>query len=288
MDEIKFAFVELLKGTGLAVGGILAAKAIAGLGRQDQANRRGWLWLKGALYAALLGAVAAGSSMVGHDVAAELYGLASQRNFAHQQFQQACLNAERAVGMRPRVLRYWRLLDRSKLALRQFESVLADEPAVRSLSSGELSEVDAMQFAFAHFFLGQYDQAIARSQQVMRESRFYAPPYVLEGMAYTAEKKYQEAEQSYLGLLRMSPTNADAVRGLAQAYFLSGDRARAMKVLKDTASLPFSDEARHSFAQMKQSYAREPPAGESLAHRADTSRSSAEGQDRPHGAGVGP
>lgn len=281
MDEIKFAFVELLKGMGLAVGGILFAKAISGLGRQHHGNRRRWLWLKGTLYAVLIGAVAAGSSMVGHDAAAEIYWLASQRYFERQQFQQARLNAERAVQMRPDILRYWQTLERSKLAVREFESVLADEPRIRSLSAGELSETDAMQFAFAHFFLEQYAQTIAMSRQIIHQNRFYAPPYALAGMAYTAEKKYGEAEQSYLAALQLFPSYEDAVRGLARAYFLSGDRGRALEVLKATAKYPFSDKARRSFAELEKLYSQPPSASPDLAAPASD-------QAQPPAGGVKP
>ncbi len=261
MDEMKFIFVEVLKATGLALGGLLAAKAIAGFGR-DRARRSRFLWLRGLLYAALFMLVSYGAWTVGHDVAAEVYYSTGEKNLGWHRYPRAYSNALRAVQLRPGILRYWTLLDRCKLSTEQFESLIADERIVRSLSGGEVDELNAMEFAFAHYFLGHYDRALAIGDQVIRTNRFYGPPYVLRGMVYLAQKRYVDAEKSYLAALQMFPSDEDAVRGLAQAYFLSGDRVRAVKVLQATANFPFPDASRQSFKELERVYSQDPPVGQ--------------------------
>ena len=104
------------------------------------------------------------------------------------------------------------------MRLQQLQSVLDDEPAMRALSNGDLDEVDEYQFALCSYFLGQYDKVVATTLRLIRQNPSYAAPYVLQGLAYTAEKKYPEAQQSFLGVLQIFPNNQAAVEGLARAY----------------------------------------------------------------------
>ena len=94
----------------------------------------------------------------------------------------------------------------TKMRMQQLQSVLDDEPAVRALSNGNLDEVDEYQFALCSYFLGQYDKVVATTLRLIRENPSYAAPYVLQGLAYTAEKKYPEAQQSFLPCFRFFPT----------------------------------------------------------------------------------
>jgi cytochrome c-type biogenesis protein CcmH/NrfG len=90
--------------------------------------------------------------------------------------------------------------------------------------------------------------------RLIRQNPAYAAPYVLQGLAYTAEKKYPEAQQSFLGVLQIFPNNQAAVEGLARAFYLGGDRQRARAVLDETAKFPFPPPARERFEALKGLY----------------------------------
>jgi tetratricopeptide (TPR) repeat protein len=260
VETFKFMFWEAMKTLSLALLGLLAAKAVGGL-KDDGVRDRQLVWVRRALYASTLVLVMLGAEGVGKDLAARFYFWASQGNLAHfetsgvyPEASKAYANALRAVELRPGNLSYWRLLARSKFSQQQFRSMLRDQPAFEALSEGHLDEEDALRFAFAHLFLAEDDKVIPLTRQIIRENRFYAEPYVLEGIAYADQKKYAEAERTFLEVLQMFPTQEGAVRGLAQVYFLTGNRARALAVLGETDKFSFSPEARKRFADLKALY----------------------------------
>jgi len=255
VEKISFIFWEAIKVLSLALLALLAAKAVASLPSwgTDGTIKRPW-WVKGVLYSAILILVLLGAWNVGHDVAAESYLWASQDNMEHSQFVKAYTNALRAVRLRPGVVRYWRALVAAKVYLQQFESALDDLPALQAVNDGELDEKDSYRFAACYFFLVRYDKAISLTQQLIRDNRFYASPYVLQGMAYTALRKYSQAEQTFLAVLQMFPDHQAAVEGLAHAYFLAGNRARALAVLNETTKYHFSPEAKKRFEALKGLY----------------------------------
>jgi tetratricopeptide (TPR) repeat protein len=255
VDSFRFIFWEAMKALSLLFLAVLAAKSIGSLRADGQATQpRRLAWSRGVLYAILLALAALGARGIGYDLAAQFYFWASQDNLAHFQASRGYANALRAVKLRPGELRYWRTLARSKFAEQRFASMLEDEPAFRSLSGGRLEEEDALRFAFAHFFLAEYDQAIFLTRQIIKENRYYAAPYVLEGMAYLNQKKYPDAERTFLAVLQMFPSQEDAVRGLAQLYFIRGEHARALAVLNETAKFPFPADARQRFQDLKALY----------------------------------
>jgi tetratricopeptide (TPR) repeat protein len=142
-----------------------------------------------------------------------------------------------------------------KLVLRQFASLKADMPVIQALSGGKLDEEDAYRLAASCYFLAEYDKVILLTQQMIRENRVYAAAYVLQGLAYTAQKKYPEGQRTFLQVLQMFPSQQAAVEGLAHVHFLMGDTAGALDVLNQTAKFPFSPEARTRFAALKALYA---------------------------------
>ena len=251
METFKFIFWEAMKALSLALIGLLAAKAVANLGSSGQNWQR---VVRGALYAAILSLAALGAQAVGKDLAARFYFWAAQGDLGRSDAPRAYTNALRAVELRPANLLYWRLLERSKFSQQQFASMLADRPVFDSLSGGRLEEEDTLRFAFAHFFLAQYDQVVPLTRQIIAENRYYGEPYVLEGFAYSGEKNYAEAERCFLAVLQLFPSTEDAVRGLASAYFSSGQRARALAVLDETQKFPFSPAARQRFRDLKEMY----------------------------------
>lgn len=256
MDEIRFVFWEAMKALTLALLALLCAKAIGRLRRgsaPDQVRRLAVM--RGLLYAVLLALVAAGALAIGYDVAAELYFTASQDNLDRSQVSQAYNNALRAVRLRPALLRYWETLSATKLRLGQFQSLLEDQETLRILGGGRLEESDALRCAWAHFFLGQYDQVIPVTKELIQNNKYYAAPYVLQGNAFLGLRKYSDAERSFLDVLQIFPSQQDGVEGLSHVYFLTGDTPRALAVLNEAARHPFPPEARKRFASLKALYA---------------------------------
>jgi tetratricopeptide (TPR) repeat protein len=256
VETVRFFFWLVMKTLSLAFVGLVAAKAITGLRSEAPTGESTpWGWASGALYGAALVLVILGARSLGFDAAAEVYASASAKNLEHGQFSKAYNNALRAVEMRPNVLRYWRQLASTKLALHQCDSLLRDQPAFAMLGGGTLTDEDGYTFAACHFYLGDYDKTIALTQQSIERNRIYAPPYVLQGAAYTAQQKYQEAEKDFLHVLQMFPTHQMAVEGLAHTYFLAGNRVGALGVLTETSKYPFSPQARQRFEALKALYA---------------------------------
>ncbi|MBZ5515092.1 MAG: hypothetical protein LAN62_09690 [Acidobacteriia bacterium] len=256
IDLARFIFWTATKTLALVILGLMTAKAVRGLRDSGASGTPDRLpYIKGALYAAILALVILGAQNVGTDIAAENYARASQRNLANSQLPKAYENARRAVELRPGERRYWHTLWNAKFARRQYASLLADRPTLFALGGGKLEEEDAYTCAAAYYFLAQYDQVIPLTENMIRENRAYAAPYVLQGYTYLAQKKFAEAERSFLEVLQTIPTLEVAVAGLAHAHYLRGDRAGAQAVLDETSRFSFSPEARRRFQDLKALYA---------------------------------
>jgi len=256
MEEVRFIFWTAMKTLGLVFLGLLAAKAVAGLRAPAPARQGKYLfWLRAALYGLILVLVVLGAREVGIDVAAQNYAWTSEKNLAERQLDKAYANARRAVERRPGGLRYWQTLAQVKLVQRQFASLVADMPIMQALSGGKLDEEDVYRLAACYYFLAEYDRVIPLTQGMIKENRFYAAAYVLQGFTYTAQKKYPEAQRTFLEVLQMFPSQQAAVEGLAHVHFLRGDIAGALEVLDQTAKFPFPPEARKRFADLKALYA---------------------------------
>ena len=240
MELIGFVVWEVVKVIGLVVLGLFSVKGMTAL-----AFRRGWI--KIALYALILVMAGVGAWEVGNDVAAEVYLRSCSSNLARGDLVNAYSNAILAIHLRPTNLSYWRALVQTKMRLQQLQSALDDEPTMQAISKGQLDEEAEYQFTLCQYFLGQYAQVVATTLRLTRENPSYAAPYVLRGLAYTAQKKYLEAQQSFLAVLQIFPNNQAAVEGLAQAFYLAGDRQRALAVLHETWRFPFSASARERF-----------------------------------------
>lgn len=196
-----------------------------------------------------------GARTVGTAIAAENYAHTSRQNLARFQLPKAYENALRAVELRPDEIRYWHVLADAKFAQKQYSSLVADQPVLLALGRGELQEEDAYSCATAYYFLGQYDKVIPLTQEMIRENRVYAAAYVLQGYTFLAQKRFSEAERTFLEVLQMFPTMRVAVEGLAHAHFLEGDRAAALSVLAQTSKFSFAPEARQRFEALKALYA---------------------------------
>jgi len=258
VEVARFIFWTALKTLSLVFLGLLAGKAVAGLrlpAALGQGKRFGLVLVRGALYVLILLLVILGARHVGIDVAAQNYAWTSEKNLAQAQLAKAYANAMRAVELRPGELRYWQMLARTKLAVRQFASLVGDMPNIQALSGGKLDEDDAYRLAAAYYFLGQHEKVIPLTQQMIRENRMYRSAYVLQGYGYMAQKKYPEAQRTFLQVLQIFPTQQSAVEGLAHVHFLMGNTTAALDVLGQTSRFPFPPEARKRFEALKALYA---------------------------------
>lgn len=247
MEIIRFVFWEAVKVLALVLLGMVSSKSVAALSMRKT-------WVKPVLYTLILALSGVGAWEVGNDVAAEVYMWTSNSNLSRGELDKAYANALQAVRMRPTHLSYWRALMRAKMRMEQLQSVLDDEPSMRALSNGDLDEIDEYQFSLCSYFLGQNDKVVAATLRLIRQNPSYAAPYVLQGLAYTAEQKYPEAQQSFLAVLQIFPNNQAAVEGLARAYYLGGERQRALAVLDETAKFPFPPPVRQRFDALKGLY----------------------------------
>jgi tetratricopeptide (TPR) repeat protein len=247
VDVIRFIFWEAIKILGLVFLALFSAQAIANL----QPRR---VWVAPALYALLLGLVTAGAWTAGHDIAAEVYIWTAYSNLGRGELVKAYGNALRAVMLRPGNLHCWGILMQSKMRLHQFQSALDDEPTFRVLSGDSLDEADEYNFALCSFLLGQYDQVFQTTAHLIRQSPMYAAPYILQGLADIVQKKYSDAEKSYLAVLQLFPNHQAAVEGLARAYYLDGQRQRALAVIDETAKFPFPAPVRQRFEALRGLY----------------------------------
>ncbi len=255
MEAIIFIFWEAVKTLSLAFLALFAAKAVASLsaGSDHSASHLRRI-LTPILYSVILALVVLGTWHVAHDVAAEVYYWGSSTSPGSPHAAKGYSNALRAVQLRPGVERYWRALLDSKMRLAQFQSAIEDEAVFRALNGGKVDEDDAYRFAVCNYLLDRNDQAIAITDRLIRQNPGYAAPYVVQGLAYTNERKYSEAEQSFLAVLQIFQDNQAAVEGLAHAYFLEGNRGRALAVLNETSKFHFSPEARKRFEALKGLY----------------------------------
>ena len=255
MEAIIFIFWEGVKTISLAFLALFAAKAVTSLSSsEDHSALHRRRMLPPVLYSVILALVVLGTWHVAHDIAAEVYYWGSSTSPTSAHAAKGYSNALRAVELRPGIERYWRALLDSKMRLAQFQSAIDDEGVFRALNSGRLDENDAYRFALCNYFLDRNEQTIAITGRMIRENPSYAAPYVVQGLAYTNERKYSEAEQSFLAVLQMFQDNQAAVEGLAHVYFLEGDRGRALAVLDETSKFHFSPEARKRFEALKGLY----------------------------------
>jgi tetratricopeptide (TPR) repeat protein len=256
VEAFRFIFWEAMKVLALIFAGLLAAKSVAGMAAGERTDKAKQLRLLKALcYVTILALVFLGAWNVGYDVAAESYFWASGDNVERKQFAKAYVTALRAVEIRPANLGYWRALVLAKIYLHQFASALDDAPALQSLNGGDLNSADAYRLVVCCLARAQYSQVVTMTQRLIQRNPLYAAPYVLQGMAYTAQKQYSEAERSFRQALQIFPNHQAAVEGLAHAYFLAGYTSQALAVLNETAKCPFSPEARKRFEALKALYA---------------------------------
>jgi tetratricopeptide (TPR) repeat protein len=249
MARFEFIFWEAVKALALLVLALLAVKAVRTFTRE---RRRSGMGL--ALYGVIVVLAALGARTIGVDIAAEVYDWVGEKNLDRHQWAAALGNALRAVELRPGVVSYWDLVARAKFSTRQYASLLRDEPVFRALNPRGLGEDDLMRFAYCRLFLGQYQEAIPLADEVIRLNPGYPKSYVLEGLAEVGLRRYEDAERNFLKALQILPTQADAVEGLAHAYFLMGSTDRALAVLDTTARYSFPAEARERFQALKALY----------------------------------
>lgn len=247
MNELQFTLAESLKALALLFLALVASKALAAARNRSVSAAGRALTVVLALWAA---------RGLGVEISAGINNFAAAGALGRQDGARALAHALRAVTLMPGKLDYWENLERSKIALLQFESALKDESVLTALSGGELDEPDALLYAWCHYGVGDYDQALSRTRRLIQKNPYFSAPYDLEGRTYLAQKHYGQAEKTYLSVLQMFPNDAQAVEGLAHAYYLSGNAAGAEAVLGQTSQYSFPPEARRRFEDLKRFYAR--------------------------------
>ncbi len=255
MEFYQFIFWEATKALALIFLGLLAAKAVLMQRPSPGIPTAGAA--RYALLGLLIPGVACGAVILGNDIAAENYYWASGHDQDSGNREQAYSNALRAVNLRPGRLPYWQQLERTKFALRQYDSVLADTPALAALSAEQLGEEDRLRIADCYYNLGQPALAIAQTRAVIQHHPSYAFAYLLQGASLLSLRRYADAAQTFLAVLRMFPTFVPAVEGLAQAYFLGGSPQAAAQVLQETRHFHFTPQARHRFLELEKLYAQQ-------------------------------
>jgi tetratricopeptide (TPR) repeat protein len=256
MNELQFTLAESLKALALLFLALFATKALATTPRAEVSGPTGSLGLFRTAGYALTAALAIwGARGLGVEVSAGIHNFVAAGALERQEPGRAYANAMRAVELRPGVVAYWENLERSKIALHQFASALKDEGTVTAASGGELDESDALLYAWCHYDVGDYDQALAGTDALIRKNPYFAAPYVLKGLVHIAEKNYDQAEKTFISVLQMFPNDPQAVEGLAHAYYLSGNVVRAEEVLRQTEQYSFPPAARRRFEDLKRLYA---------------------------------
>lgn len=253
MELARFIFIACLKVLALLFLSLLAAKAVGALRGASTPDRRHVL-IQWGLYGLVLALVTLGAMTVGYDVAAEVYVRAGNRAREGRDLVRAYMNTRQAVELRPTNLSYWQALSATKFAMQQYASGAADASAIQALAGGKLSEPDGYQLGVSYYLLGEYTQVHPLTQSLIRDNRFYAAPYVLEGYALLAENRWGEATKVFQEVLRMYPTQQSAVEGLAHAQYLGGNRLASISVLDQTAKYKFSPEVRQRFEALKGLY----------------------------------
>lgn len=219
LEQFEFVFWEILKSFALVVLALLAAKTASSFLASDPRFSPPRLLL----YGLILVLVGLGARTLGLDVGAEVYYWAGHKNLDHHEYALAYRNASRAVDLRPGVLAYWQLLARVKFSVHQFDSLLRDQAAMNALSPNGLDEDDLLRFAYCHYFLGEYGDAASLAKQFIARNPSYPKAYILLAGAEIGLRQYAEAERDFTKSLDILPTQADAVEGLAQAYYLGGN-----------------------------------------------------------------
>ncbi|HEV2348386.1 MAG TPA: hypothetical protein VG028_00915 [Terriglobia bacterium] len=257
MLKLRFIFSETLLTLGLLFLGLVAVKATGGLRARGSAKEpgRGLVWVRGFLHTTILVLVVLGARGLAVGLAAGIHAWESEDDITANRVDLAYSNALRAVELRPGELDYWKDLSASKFRIGQFASVLKDKPVFQALSGGKLNDETMMRFAYCHYYLGEYDQVLPMTEELIRSNHFFAAPYVLEGMTYTAQRKFTQAEQTYLAVLQVFPSQESAVEGLAHVHYLMGHPETAQKVLDETTKFPFAPPSRQRFEDLKAFYA---------------------------------
>ena len=255
MEIARFIFWTAMKGLGLAFLGLLAVKAVGAVRSPARGPGGGRTSaLRGFLYAVITTLVVLSARNIGYDVSAEIYARASSNDLAGGNTARAYTNALHAVEIRPGVLRYWRALALAKLGLKQFHSLLQDLPVFQALSGGALAEEDEYCMAVGYYFQARYDMVTPLTRNLIGQNPMYAAPYVLQGYAYTAQRRFAEAERTFVEVLRLFPTQVSAVEGLAHLYFVGGNTPGALDILEQTKKFPFPPESRQRFEALKALY----------------------------------
>ena len=242
----------LVQGLGVLALMILALLSVQGFLAYSR-TRRGksaLQWLGWGAVGVSVALAVWGAYGIGRNVAAEVSYLNGQYRYGAEEQEQALENAVRAIEFRPGNIRYWKYLTSLKMSMRQFSSALEDRPAYLELGSGSIEVEDRYRFANCHYFLEDYELAIAELKTLTKEYPYFPAAQVLLGVSYTAQKNYRQAEEVLLALLQRFPSHQVAVEGLARVLYLQNRKENAVQLLEQTRKVPFPPAVRKHFDEL--------------------------------------
>ena len=240
------------QGMGVLALMILALLSIKGFLAYSRARRgkSGLRWLGWGAVGVSVALAVWGAYGIGRNVAAEVSYFNGQYRYGGEEREQALENAVRAIEFRPGSIRYWKYLTSLKMSMHQFSSALEDRPAYLELGSGSIELEDRYRFASCHYFLEDYELAIAELKTLAKEYPYFPAAQVLLGVSYTAQKNYRQAEEVLLALLQRFPSHQVAVEGLARALYLQNRKEHAVQLLEQTRKVPFPPAVRKHFDEL--------------------------------------
>ncbi|HEY0079199.1 MAG TPA: winged helix-turn-helix domain-containing protein [Pyrinomonadaceae bacterium] len=121
---------------------------------------------------------------------------------------------------------YWQ--SRLLLSRGQFNSALA--ASVRAMELDSLNISSNLHLGWCYFYTSQYERAIEQMQKIIEMERDFWPARVMLGSAYVESNKIVEAIEEFQRASKV--LDSPVVQSyLGRAYALSGDRARAKRIV---------------------------------------------------------
>lgn len=248
-ETLRFFLVQGVGVLALIVLALVSVKgflAFSGV-RPGKSSLR---WVRWFGVAVTLSLAVWGAYGIGRNVAAEVSFLSGLYRFRGEEREQAFENAVRAIQFQPGNIRYWKYLTSVKMSMHQFSSALEDRPVYLKLGRGSIEVEDRYRFASCHYFLEDYELAVADLKSLAKEYPYFPAAQMLLGVTYTAQKNYRQAEEVLLALLQRFPSHQIAVEGLARVLYLQNRNEHAVRLLEQTRKVPFSPAVRKHFDEL--------------------------------------
>ena len=125
-----------------------------------------------------------------------------------------------------------------------------------------LSRPDILNMITALYLTGQYEKALALTEQFIDQPMTYSERamfHVNRGLIYGAQQRYPEAEVSFRTALQLTPFDLPARESLGRVLAQSGRLAAAESVFVELQQIdPDNEQTRHMLHQIRAARARQP------------------------------